>query len=146
MKKVSRGFSLVEVLVFVSVLAVFFVVAAAISSVSLRVSKSNENKLRATHYAEELTEWLRGRKEEDWDAFLKNRQGTWCFNNTPLTNWPSSGTCLSSSYLDTIFKREAVISDPVPNDDQLNVSVTVSWSEAANTFNVPLKTVFSRFE
>lgn len=148
----NKAFSLIEVLVFVTVIAIFFVVAAAVSSFSLQVSRANENKILATRYAEELTEWLRGEKEADWNVF-KTKLGNWCFNTSPLVSWPSlQGACAPSDFdlkdnnLNKVFKRDLVISDPVPNDNQLSVNITVSWQDGQNSFNVPVKTVFSRFE
>ena len=148
------GFSMVEVLVFVSVVAMFFVVAATISSFSLQIAKSNENKILATRYAEELIEWLRGEKEVDWEQFKENTipnatAENYCFyektfgnnwNNTSKLNTTCSGFELSS-----VFNRDLTIT-PTSDSNQVNIAVTVSWRDGPNTFTVPVRTVFSRFE
>ncbi len=144
------GFSLVEVLIFVSVVALFFVIAATISSFSLRVSKSNENKILATRYAEELVEWLRGEKEADWEAFKGKADKTYCFYKSPIGTWDNSKTIGPCSGYELgnppLFNRELQISTITSDPNQLNIVVTVSWQDGQNTFNVPLRTVFSRFE
>ena len=156
MKKSRLGFSMVEVLVFVSVVAMFFVVAATISSFSLQVAKSNENKILATRYAEELIEWLRGEKEVDWEQFKTNTipdpPGTaqnYCFyQKTFGSNWNNTSklnTTCSGFELGSVFNRDLTIT-PTSDSNQVNVDVTVSWRDGPNTFTVPVKTVFSRFE
>lgn len=149
--KRKLGFSLVEVLVFVSVIGIFFVTAATISSFSLQVAKSNENKILATRYAEALMEWLRGEKEADWDAFKTKLGGaassSWCFDQTPISDtngWQTNAPC-STYDLQNIYKRDLKIST-TSDPDQLVAEVTVSWKEGANILSVPVKTVFSRFE
>lgn len=145
---------MVEVLVFISVVSLFFVVAATVSSYSLRIAKSNENKILAALYAQELVEWLRGEKEADWEQFKVNTipAGTaanYCFYESPLGSSWSTTTKLATPCTDfeliDIFKRDLVVS-PTSDANQVNVAVTVSWRDGGNTFSVPIKTVLSRFE
>ncbi|MBI2051947.1 type II secretion system protein [Candidatus Roizmanbacteria bacterium] len=147
---VKKGFSLIEVLVFVAILGVFFITAAVITSFSLQNMKVSENKIRATRYAEELVEWVRGEKETDWKTFTTTRVGDWCFNSDPLESWPTeTGACADVAYdLKNFWKRDLKIGDPSPADNptQVNVTATVSWQEGGNTYTVPIKTVVSRFE
>ena len=140
------AFSLVEVLVFVTVVGLSFTTAALISSFSLKVAKTNEAKILATRYAEELAEWLRGEKEADWEIF-KGKVGDWCFNASPISNangWQSSGSC-GSYVLGQKYKRDLTISQ-TSDPNQLDISVVVSWQEGSNSLSVPVHTVFSRFE
>lgn len=151
----SDGFSLVEVLVFVSVVALFFVTAALISSFSLRISKSNETKILGTRYAEELLEWLRGEKEADWEAFTDRItcyptvpcSENWCFDETPIANtdgWQTRASCQTYDLQNT-FKRDLVLST-TSDPNQINVVINVSWLEGDSEVTIPIKTVFSRFE
>lgn len=141
----KSGFSLVEVLVFVTVVSLFFVVAAAVSSFSLQISKTNENKILATRYAEELVEWLRGEKEADWNTFSYRSGNTYCFKTAPINSWGSQGSCNESYDLQNLFDREVTIT-PTGGDNQLNIAISVTWEDSQNTFEVPIRTVFSRFE
>ena len=71
-KQHSGGFTLVEVLVFITILSGVFVTTLAIATQALRVSKTAEHRTLATHYADELSEWMLSESEEDWDALAKS--------------------------------------------------------------------------
>ena len=79
MRTKKKSFTLIEVLIFVTILSLFFVVASAVTITSLQNLKVQEHKILATRYAEELLEWLRGEKEVDWNKFI-NYRGNYCFN------------------------------------------------------------------
>ena len=74
--RLQQGLSFIEVLIFVSVLSLIFLAIAYATSQSIKQTKFNEQKLLATRYAEELEEWLRGQKEEDWNTFYTTRAGS----------------------------------------------------------------------
>ena len=80
----QAGFSIVEILVFVSIISFLFITLTATVTASLRRMSTAERRVYATHYAEELQEWLRAEKEVDWDAFVNrdiSGSGTvYCFN------------------------------------------------------------------
>lgn len=66
-------------------MSLFFVTMIGASTSYIKFAKYNENKLRATRYAEEIMEWVKGEKEENWLDFVNNRTSatpgtTWCFN------------------------------------------------------------------
>ena len=147
MRKKNKGFTMMEVLIFVSILSLFFVTAAAITTASLRNLKIQEHKILATRYAEELLEWLRGEKEADWNQFILKASLSYCFNTSPINTWPSSGTCSTYS-LDNLFKREANLTSQTLGGatQQVNVSITVEWQETGNTYQVPINTVFTVWE
>jgi type II secretory pathway pseudopilin PulG len=139
-KKNNKAFSLIEVLIFVSILSIFFVAVATVTVASLRNMKINEHKILATYYAQELVEWLRDQKEADWVTF-STRAGTYCFNETPIpSNW-SPTAC--SPLLKSFFLRQVVIS---VQGEQINIKITVSWDELENHYQVPLATVFTVWE
>ena len=146
-----QSFSLVEVLVFVTILGLFFVAAASITLVSLRNMKINEHKIIATHYAEELLSWLRSEKDADWNTFA-NRMPvdpaivSYCINSTP--SWPAiSGKCATNDYsLDLIFNRDLTLSKDADPPSKFKVSIKVEWKELGNTYSVPLNTVFTIWE
>ncbi len=143
MLKNNQGFSLLEVLIFVSIISVFFIVAAAVATLSLRNVKSNENKILGVRYAEELLEWVRGEKEADWETFTTDRMGQWCFYQTPILGWASNGPCTGNQLINALFKRDL---DLQLSGERVNVNITVQWVEGTQTLSVPIKTVFERFE
>lgn len=137
-----RGFSLIEVLIFVSILSVFFIAAISVSTVTVRNMKINEHKIIATRYAEELVEWLRSEKESDWESF-SGRTATYCFND--VLSWSLAGACSPPYGLDSFFKREATFTGTVVAGviNQVSVDIVVEWQELGNTYKVPIKTVFT---
>lgn len=146
--KLKQSFSLVEVLVFTSIMSVFLVIAASVVTVSLRNMKFNEHKIAAAHYARQLEEWLRTQKEIDWIAFTANAgtSGTYCFNSMTISGWGSSGTCGASYSLNSTFKREVILSNIGSPPYQVNATITVSWRDLGQNHNVQTKTVFSVLE
>lgn len=143
----SKAFSLIEVLVFVSVISVFFVSAAAVVSIILRNMKVTEHKLIGTRYAEEAVEWLRSEKETDWNTFVAHAPlstGTeYCLNTL---NW-SSAQC--NYTMNNMFKRTVSVSSQQSSDGfkyQVNAEVVVEWQEAGKTYQIPIDTVFSVWE
>ncbi len=152
----NKGFSLIEVLIFVSVFALFFVVAIAVVTVSLKNMKTNEHKILATRYAEELQEWLRSEKEIDWNVFTVHSSAspgsTYCFNSAISPIWPGAGACAGftgvvGSDNPQIFKRQAVLVSTGANPvSQVTAQITVSWQEANQPFQVQLNSVFNPWE
>lgn len=155
----TLGFTLVEVLVFVTVLAMFFVVAAAVAITSMRNMKVNEHKILATRYSEELLEWLRAKREIDWVTFYGRASSgagtTYCFNVSPIADtdissetsgWPSAGICSSppSGLNPAIYNRTVTLTRV--GSDQVNVAVKVSWSEFGNSYSIPINTLFAVWE
>ncbi|MDH7476136.1 MAG: prepilin-type N-terminal cleavage/methylation domain-containing protein [Microgenomates group bacterium] len=153
MKIKKTGFSLIEVLIFVSILAVFFVTAAAVVTASLRAMKANEHRIIASHYAEELLDWLRSRKEEDWQIFTESiiNDQKRCFNvieeRSSLTG---SGLCdevCSASAIGGIYTRCAQFKKEDNNPTtKVKVTVETSWNELGVKQYVPITSYFTIWE
>ncbi len=137
----KHGFSLIEVLVFVSVLALFFVVAVAVTTATIRNMQVNEHKIIATHYAEELSNWITSQKEADWNIFTNYISGTsYCFKTL---SW-NLGTCSSTDTIPgTIYTRQATVTG---NITQITVTITVSWPEPNGTHNVMINNIYQIWE
>ena len=162
------SFTLIEVLIFVSIMSIFFVFAASVVTLTLRNLKYNEHKVKALHYSRQLEDWLRMQKEIDWGGdrctgdccstscnFTQRvTQGDslnskFCFNSFPITDWPSANGCSGDYSLDSIFSREVQFSS-TPTDggyiEQVNATITVAWLELGQPKNITANTVFSVFE
>ena len=151
-RKFSKsGFSLVEVLVFVTILGLFFVAAISVTTYSLKNMKINEHKIIATHFAEEGLEWIKSEKENDWEIFISkdtsSGSGTiYCLNNL---DWATTENCLESSYISStplIFKREVTLKNASSPTTEVNIEIIVSWIEGNQTMSVPIKTVVNLWE
>jgi hypothetical protein len=155
-----------EVLIFKSILSVFFVVAASIVTVSVRMTKTNMHRITATHLAEELYEWLRSEKEANWgggtfaggvSSFTERvtqMPPGFCFNMGSLS-WPASpgwqSDCTFSLFPnvnDLGYRRYATFSATTVGSyvNQVNVAVSVEWTESGQSFAVPINGVFSIWE
>lgn len=120
----KRGFSLIEILIFISVFASVFIIILGIISYSTILMKNAEYRTFATYYADELVQWMRYQRDSLGYTELESRSGTYCFNSAAISDtWPSTGSCASYS-LDSFFMRELEFSG---DDDQLAVEVRVSW-------------------
>lgn len=144
MKHFQQSFSLIEVLVFVTILGFIFIAAAALGIVSIRNSQNSKNKILATRYGEELHDWLSSQKDVDWVTFVAST-GTYCFNIEPVDTWGSSGNCGSNQLINSLFKREATLTYDGGNQ-RVNVDIHVSWNEGGNNYDVPIKGVLTPFE
>lgn len=146
MKKYCQGFTLIEVLIFITLMPLIFIAVSYLTTSSLQKTKINEHKILATHYAEELREWLRGEKEKDWVSFKdSNNMGNWCFNDEPVTDWGSRGGC-SLYNLNNFYKRDLTLIRLSGTETQVKAEIVVEWQENSITYQVPIKTVFSRWE
>jgi len=158
--KASKGFSLIEVLVFISILSIFFVVAIAVVTASLRNMKVDEHKILAVRSAEELLEWVTSEKETDWSTFT-GYVGTYCLNDNLGVDWLTtftytknkSGSCTSGEFdgigstSPLIYKRQLSLtgigSSPY---NRIDANVVVSWQEPNKTYSISLDKTFSVWE
>ena len=84
-KKYQQAFGLMEVVVFVGIISVFFVVAASLATRTLQLTQLQEHKIVATRHAQEVGEWLKGEKEISANGFLERASAagkTYCINTT----------------------------------------------------------------
>lgn len=142
---VNKSFSLVEVLVFIAVLGLFFVAALSVATFNLKNMKIQEHKILATRYAEEAVEWVKQEKEDDWSVFIIRGSLigiTYCLNSLNWSNLPNP--CDYS--LGTIYKRELVIKNSGLPVNQVETTITVYWQDMGTDLSVPIKTVFKLLE
>lgn len=140
------GFSLVEVLVALSILVVFLVAAMTVTTYFLKTTKSAEYKILASHYGEEGAEWTGTEKEADWSVFI-NRDfsagggTTYCLNTLDWSNANSCGGYALGS--PAFFKRELLIQKIGSPVSQVNAIITVSWIESNGIKSVVIKNVYT---
>lgn len=144
------GFSLIEVLVFVTILGLFFVAAVSVTTFSLKNMKINEHKIVATHFAEEGLEWIKSEKEGDWGVFIgkdtSSGSGTsYCLNDL---NWSTIGNCGEVYPLGTpsSFKREVTLKNINTPTSEVDIEIIVNWIEGNQTMNIPIKSVVNLWE
>lgn len=140
-----------EVLVFTTILSLFFVAAASVVTYMIRVEKVNEHKILATRYAEELLEWTRAERDIDWNAFTVRADSTgsiiYCFNSSPPT-WTGANNPSCNFGLNNIFKRTVRLTSvsAASYTFQVNVAVSVEWLEGGKLYTVPVNSTFAVLE
>lgn len=148
----QRGFTLIEVLVFVSIISVFFVIVASLATVALHNIAITQRKIIATRYAEEMQEWLRYQKDANWNTFAtkaSNLGTNYCFNSQLSDGvWPQSDICpttgiLELSSVNKIYSRKVTLTSI---NQQVNVVITVSWNDGISTSQTVINTTFAPWE
>lgn len=162
----SSGFTLIEIIVSVAILAIFLVMAVSTTTVMIQNMKANEHRIMATYYADDLMNWIHFEKENNWTNFLsKSSSGgtTYCANNATVKINSTTGKVQTFETLDTllsnsacpwtgivnsvdtnpkIFKRQIQLQTVGTNSDQVNATVTVQWRELGKTYEVKTVTPF----
>lgn len=144
----KKSFTLIEVLIFVTIVSLFFVTASAVAVVALQNSKSSEHKILATKYAEELIEWLRSESESGWAEFTDSNHTASCgsmnkcFASLDWTSGECGATC--NTKIASLFTRAAGFQ--LVGDSQVNATVNLSWNELGKSYTVTIKTLFSLLE
>lgn len=155
----KSGMTIVEVLIFITILSVVLVSLIAVTTSIIRQSKTNYNKTYATHYAEELSEWLRVQRDVvGWNSFYAKAMTaprTFCMNTAVALNTAFSalitGACPYTGIVGqnpAIFSRTVVFSQPptpVPSvQNSVNAKITVSWQEPGGAvFSSEVSTVYA---
>lgn len=140
-KKKLLSFSLIEVLVFITILSIFFIAGLSVALYSLNLLKISEHKTLASYYGQEAIEWIKKEKEIDWNEFITKTSTsgkTYCLNEL---SW-SEGSCLNFS-LKNFYKREVEL---ISNNNSVNVNLTVSWQEKNGINNINIKTILNLWE
>ncbi len=144
----QKSFTLVEVLIFVTIITLFFISAVAIVNLSLLNMKNSEYRILATHEAQQLKEWLDSERNEDWNEFTDNinfgsqTKVTRCF---PSLTW--GGNC--DMKLNKIFTRTVDFSKRETKGGEvtvINALIKVSWPLGNNNYEVTVPTTFSLWE
>lgn len=150
-KKLSSGFSLMEVLVFSAILSMFFVAAVSVVSYMIRISKVSEHKIIATRYAQELFAWLDSDRDIDWNSFSNHSDPptTYCINTSTLEDTPGFWNTGACSYgLDSFYKRSVKLTAVKTSGfiSEVIVNIKVEWREAGKVYNVPIDSTFTVWE
>src|SRR3989344_8441570 len=85
--QLNKAFTLIEIMIFVSLLSMVLIVTVGYVTRLLMNMKVSEHKIFATFYVEELSEWLISERYADWDGFQSRASvsapGTsYCLNNS----------------------------------------------------------------
>lgn len=134
-RKTLSGFTMIEMLIFVSVTSMVFIVMLGVINYATINIKQSQYKVVATHLGEELLEWYRYQRDKNGFAAMLSLASTqgkvYCFNDSGISAWPAEGSCSGYS-LKNYFKREITLKSEtitVPDGtfDQVDAIVVTSW-------------------
>ena len=142
MMKYEKGQSLFEVVLALAVAALIIISIVALATISIRNANFSRNQSLATRYAQGAIEWLRGQRDEGWDAFTTRAlTPLWCLKSLSWTD-AIIGGCGSSGFIsDTIFKRE--ISFTILDASSIDTEVKVYWQDAQGLHETKTVTTFT---
>jgi len=159
MKIYRGGFTLLEVVIFMSLFTTIFLTITYVNLGSIKNNKLNEHKIMASYYAETLGEWLRGEKDASWSAFLinsdldDNNSIDYCFNESTLSTWTAGanffqGQCSNNFALNNIFQREAGFNKIIGGggETQIEADISVRWYEGPELQQIKLNTILNQYE
>ncbi len=149
-KQNQSGFTLLEALFFILFISIIVVSVIYSSSLVIRKNTVSEQKILASHFSEEVREWLRGEKEADWPALFAKSSVvgiTYCFNAS-VVSWPSAGNCQGSYSLSGQYLREVTLTRVVDaaGNSQIRAIITVSFKDGVNVISARDNTLFAPWE
>lgn len=142
----EKGQSLFEVVVALAISTLVIIAVVSLAALSIRNTDFSKNKVLASKYAQDATEWLRGQRDTDFEAFYANTipsPRTWCLKTLNLNQ---SGACGASSMIgETVFYREVEFTNGLTSNGQTLVSarVRVYWVDAQGSHEVINSTDFT---
>jgi len=159
-KNYASSFSIIEVIVFASMLSVILVAAVGYTVRLVFTMTHNRHKLLATHYVEETQEWLNGERESDWQQFqdYSTTTGrTYCINDPldlsstmaslsiAVCDFTGVGTATATNPL--IYRRRLILSKDRPETaSRVTATIQVSWQDEGVLYTEEIVTVYSVWE
>ncbi|QQS43577.1 hypothetical protein IPM65_05505 [Candidatus Roizmanbacteria bacterium] len=155
--KQKEAFSLIEVIVFMTLVSIVLISAVGFTMRLVHNMSYNQHKLYATHYVQDLKEWLDGEREADWQAFqsYSSQAGTtYCANNalaiTDTLASLSTGTCPFTgvgTQDPRVFRRTLILTKDVAGTaTRVTALLEVAWMEDGVQQTESITTVYSLWQ
>ena len=126
-----------ELLMAVFITAITLVAIVNLVSNSVSNSTFSRDRSEAVRYTNEIAEWLRSERDEDWIAFTaRGAVGAGRIYCLTSSTWPtSSGACNSTSVIpNTKFTRQAtLIYDASSDPNTVEAQIVTTWSDSGGT-------------
>ena len=152
----NKAFTLIEIMIFVSLLSMVLIVTVGYVTRLLMNMKVGEHKIYATFYVEEVSEWLISERFADWDGFQGRASfsatgTTYCLNdNLNLNNTiaildskifpcPFNGITGNNPL---IFRRTVTLRKNAAAT-QVIANVAVSWVDNGVTYTQQVENVYT---
>lgn len=140
--KFEKGQTLFEVVLAIGMMAAILIGIVSLAALAVRNSTFSKNKTLATRYAQEMVEWLRSERDNNYDIFAAKSALdpglTYCFDEIGAT-WPPmnysgcgsgdedkiAGTSLFREVNLTTSESLPVTGEPI----QITATVKVYWTD-----------------
>lgn len=127
----QRGQTMIELLVGIGLTAIILLAMALLSTRAIQLSEVSSNRQKAVGLATEGIEDIRRlRNEQYWSDFI-----------TGVNN--ASPTLYQQSVFESIFTRSIYRQIITPANDQVEVTVNVTWQDVKGTHTVTQKTILT---
>ncbi len=142
-----KGQSLFEVIFALAIAAIVLIGVVSLAASSVRNSTFARNKALATRYTQEASEWLRGQRDANpWAAVIAASSPdpgtTWCLVDLSAGLTSPAPTC--GVITGTIFTREVILKE-LPNPNEVEVTVTVDWTDSKGIHEVRTVTILTNW-
>jgi type II secretory pathway pseudopilin PulG len=147
-RSLDAGQSLFEVVVAIAISAIVIVTIVSLVTNSIRNSTFSKNQSLASSFAQQATEWLRGKRDENVGLFVTKTatSTTWCLDSLPddLTAVRATPCLEDNVIVNTNFIREVKFATTNPDGKTLiEADVTVSWDDSQGNHKVMSATSFT---
>jgi type II secretory pathway pseudopilin PulG len=147
-KTQDKGFSLIEVLISLTVIIFALVGVISLSAISISSIRLNKSKIIAANLTQEGLEIVKNIRDNNWLNYRRqagnwldgltsgnyrvqyNQEALLAFSDLPLKT-DSNGFYQYDVGIDTKFRRKITIQKI--NDDQIKVLIEVNWQEAGRS-------------
>ena len=159
----NKAFTLIEIMIFVSLLSMVLIVAVGYVTRLLMNMKVGEHKIYATFYVEEVSEWLISERDANWNDFQNEASAsgvgtTYCLNNNlnitdtiALLGTPNAPVFSASCQFTgitvnnpLIFRRTVRLrKNAAANPTQVTALIVVSWIDNGVTYTQQVENVYT---
>lgn len=144
MTKISRGTSIIEVVIAAALISVTIISALSLSNHSQKQNTYARDLAEASKYTAEAADWLRTERSElGWATMAAKVESDdavgdsiYCLSSLPSalneTDFTTlaANTCAETDFIPgTIFQREIRINPPAPGSSILQATIVVTWVE-----------------
>lgn len=142
MKFTLKGQSIYEAVVALGLISLVLFAIVAIAGISVKGGSFSKNTTLATRSSEEVFEWLKKQKDENWEDFYSKTQDTvWCFTDL---SWSLDEKCGSNDFvLETELKREVYFTQVT---EGVKVQIKVYWTDAGGYHEVNMESVLTNWK
>jgi len=137
----QKGQSLFEVVLALSIVTLVLVALVTLSTTSVRNTTQSSDRSGATSASQELIEWLREQRDNDWDIFVAETSGgTYCFSDL---SWPAAPGGCGTLTMDGVHRREVDFLHTGAPTTTVKATVNITWDEGSGTSEVKTITEFT---